>query len=273
MQVISKEELLSQFDILRNEYIKLLNDKDVLLGWNKTQLEALYNTRIGVHQVELLQLQLITKSLKRKLEMVRSIIIKNLPLDVQFIEMIVAAELAAAELNITMQVAAIEDSKNLLKNLGSPTGAAELRKIFRELAKQLHPDITGDSSPEKQYLWQQVQNAYAMGDVSKLKALKVAYSKELMQGEEAYEELTIEQISLKNETLKEGIKIFNKEIDDIKKEFPFTIENQIKDEDWVKENVDKIQFDIKQLRIFEGELILEYTALINNYGGTKPELN
>lgn len=28
-----KEELLSSFDILRTEYIKLLNDKDVLLNW------------------------------------------------------------------------------------------------------------------------------------------------------------------------------------------------------------------------------------------------
>lgn len=273
MQLLSKEELLSQFDILRNEYIKLLNDKDVLLGWNKTQLEALYNTRIGVHQVELLQLQLRTQALKRKLEMVRSIVVRNLPLDLKDIEMQVDAELAAAELNIMMQVAAIEQSKHLLTNLSSPTGAAELRKIFRDLAKQLHPDIIGNTSPENQYLWHQVQAAYQNGDVAKLKALKVAYSKELMQGEEAYEELTIEQITLKNQTLKEGIKIFNKEIADIKKEFPFTLENQIKDEDWVQEQVDKVEIEAKQLRIFEGELILEYTALINNYGGSKPELN
>jgi len=32
-----KEELLSRFDILRTECIKLLNDKDVLHNWGKPQ--------------------------------------------------------------------------------------------------------------------------------------------------------------------------------------------------------------------------------------------
>lgn len=63
---MTKEELLSRFDILRTEYIKLLNDKDVLLNWGKPQLEALYATRIGTHQVEQLQLELRIKALKRK---------------------------------------------------------------------------------------------------------------------------------------------------------------------------------------------------------------
>lgn len=78
---------------------------------------------------------------------------------------------------------------------------------------------------------------------------------------------------LKNETLKQGIKVFNTEIEKIKTEFPFDIEQQIKDDDWVAKQVSKIEEQIKQLRSFEGELIIEYTALINNYGGTKPELN
>ena len=76
-----KEELLSRFDILRTEYIKLLNDKDVLVQWGKPQLEALYSTRIGVYQVQRLQIQLHIQALKRKLEMVRSAIAGKLPVD------------------------------------------------------------------------------------------------------------------------------------------------------------------------------------------------
>jgi hypothetical protein len=138
---MTKEELLSQFDILRTEYIKLINDKDVLLNWGKPQLEALYNTKVGVHQVQLLQLQLRVQSLKRKVELVRSTITRNLPLDVNAIELLVAAELANAELQLMQQVAQIELSKNLLSHLESPTRSAELRKVFKQLAKQLHPDV------------------------------------------------------------------------------------------------------------------------------------
>jgi DnaJ domain len=270
---MNKEKLLSQFDILRTEYIKLINDKDVLLNWGKPQLEALYNTRIGIFQVELLQLQLRITAFKKKVQMVRSIIVQNLPLDVQAIELLVASELANAELKIMQQLFDIEKSKNLLTNLDSPTRSADLRKLYRELAKQLHPDINENSSPEQEHLWHMVNDAYKHGDVEKLKALQVAYEKELLQGEKKLEELTEEQISLKSETLKQGIKIFNVEIEKIKNEFPFTIEQQIKDDDWVNEEVKKITTEITQLRAYEGELIIEFSALINNYGGAKPELN
>lgn len=270
---MTKTEVLSQFDILRTEYIKLLNDKDVLLNWGKPQLEALYNTKIGVHQIELLQSQLRIQALKRKVEMVRSIIVRNQPLDVNAIELLVASELANAELQIMQQVAQIENSKYLLTHLESPSKSAELRKMFRQLAKQLHPDVNEELTPEQTHLWHLVKDAYNNGDIEKLKAIEVAYEKELMQGELSLESLTAEQIVLKNETLKAGIKIFNTEIEKIKKEFPFDIEDKIKDDEWVSEQTNKIVEELKQLRIFEGELILEYTALINNYGGTKPELN
>jgi uncharacterized Rmd1/YagE family protein len=54
-----------------------------LLEWGKPQLEALYSTHTGMHQLEQLQFELRIKALKRKIEMVRSIIVRNLPLDGQ----------------------------------------------------------------------------------------------------------------------------------------------------------------------------------------------
>ena len=270
---MTKEELLSQFDILRTEYIKLINDKDVLLNWGKPQLEALYNTRVGVHQITLLQMQLRIQSLKRKVELVRSAIARGVPIDVNAIELLVATELANAESQIMEQVAIVEGSKYLLSHLDSPSRSVELRNLFRQLAKQLHPDVNGELSPEQQQLWHLVKDAYQYGDLEKLKAIQVAYEKELIKGEKAIENLSEEEISLKNETLKEGIKLLHNEIEGIKKEFPFDVEDKIKDEDWVQGEVEKIEIELKQLRIFEAELILEYETLINGYDGTEPELN
>lgn len=270
---MNKEELLGQFDILRTEYIKLINDKDVLLNWGKPQLEALYNTRIGIYQLQLLQLQLRVQSLKRKVELVRSAIARNVPIDVDAIELLVATELANAELQIMQQTLNIENSKTLLQHLESPNRSADLRRIFKQLAKQLHPDVNADLSMDQQQLWHIVKEAYENGDVEKLKAIQVAYEKELMQGEATLELLSEEAIALKNETLKEGIKLLFAEIETIKNDFPFTIEQQIKDDYWVNEQVEIHTVQIKELRTYEGELILEYEALINNYGGTKPELN
>ena len=102
---LPKEQLQEQYDLLRTEYIKLLNDKDVLLQWGKPQLEALYNTRIGYLQIEKLQLQLRIKALKRKIELVRAAINQNKTIDITEIELQVAAELAEAEFRIMNEVA------------------------------------------------------------------------------------------------------------------------------------------------------------------------
>ncbi len=270
---MTKEELLSRFDILRTEYIKLLNDRDVLLNWGKPQLEALYATRIGVYQVEQLQLELRIKALKRKIEMVRSAIVRNLPLDINAIERQVAAELAEAELLIMEQVVAVESGKALLTNLESPQRSSELRQVFRQLAKQLHPDVNPNLTFEQQNIWQMVTDAYNIGDLEKLKALQIVYEKEIINTETLLQQLTEEQLALKNTTLAEGIKQLQLQLADIKNNFPFTIEQDIKDDSWVKQQQDALQDAIKKLRTFEGDLILEYQSLISGYGGSKPELN
>lgn len=269
----NKEELLSRFDILRTEYIKLLNDKDVLLNWGKPQLEALYASRIGQFQVEQLQLELRIKALQRKIEIVRSKIIHNLPLDVNAIEQEVADELAEAEFEIMRQVQVVENSKAMLENLGTPERSAELRKIFKLLAKQLHPDVNPELTAEQMEIWHKVKEAYENGDLEKIKALQVIYEKEISNSENLLQELNEEQLKLRMEVLAEGIKQLENDILNIRSEFPFTIEQDIKDEIWVKSRQQAIKEVIDQLRILEGELILEYESLIKGYGGSKPELN
>ena len=273
MATLTKEELLSRFDILRTEYIKLLNDKDVLEHWGKPQLEALYASRIGSYQVEQLQLELRAKALKRKIEMVRSIIVRNLPLDVEAIERQAAAELAEAQLQVMQQVAKVEQSKAMLSHLESPERSAELRKIFKQLAKQLHPDVNPRLTAEQKEIWHKVKEAYETGDLEKIKALQVIYEKEISKAEDLLERLGEEEIKLKNEVMAEGIKQLEKEIQKIRCNFPFDIEDKIKDEAWVTEQQQAIQKMIDRLRVYEGELILEYEALVNGYGGTHPGLN
>lgn len=270
---MAKEELLSRFDILRIEYIKLLNDKDVLLQWGGPQLEALYATKIGIHQVHRLQIQLHIQALKRKLEMVRSAIARNLPVNLQEIELVVAQELQEAEKALMNQVMEVEKGKQLLTNLESPERSAELRQLFRQMAKHLHPDVNYSLTEEQVKLWHLAKEAYQRGDVEKLRALKLVYEKELMKAEDALSRLTEEDLKLRLSVLAEGIKLLNKEIAKIKNSFPFDMEEKIRDDEWVKEEVEKIEAEIKELRAYEGELILEYESLINGYGGTKPELN
>ncbi len=260
------DDLRLRFDILRTEYIKLLNDKDVLINWGKPQLEALYSTRIGIYQIELLQYKLRIQALKRKLEMARSAIARNIPIDVNAIELQVAAELADAELRIMKQVAEIEKGKKLLTHLDSPTNSADLRKCFREMAMQLHPDVNPNITEEQKRLWELVKEAYNNGDLQKLKALQVVYEKELTKAEGHIQQMSEEDILLRCARLSEGINLLNDEITAMRLEFPFNMEQQIKDEDWIAAEQEKINAEIILLRDYEAELISEYRSLIDNHG-------
>ena len=229
----TKEELQKNLDILKGEYIKLLNDKDVLLNWGKPQLEALYTTRIGYLQIDRLQLQLRIKALKRKIEMVQSAINRNVPIDITAIELQVAAELAEAEYRIMQETGKLENAKNLLSNLASPQRSSELRTLYRQFAKQLHPDVNPQLTEEQQQIWHLIQAAYESGDLEKLKAMELIYEKQLKAAGAAVQELTEEELQLKIEILKQGCIVLNEQVQQIKSEFPFTIEAQIKDEEWV----------------------------------------
>ena len=258
------EDLHTQLNLLKEEYINLLNDQDVLINWGKPQLEALYSTRIGVWQVKRLQTQLRIKALKLKLEKVRSCINQNKPVDVTAIEMEVAASLAEAEARIMLESGKIEKASELLSHLDTPERSGDLRKLYRELAKQLHPDVNNDLTQEQVQLWHLVKEAYENGDLEKLKAMRVVYEKELSATTEAETSLTPEELSLRIEVLKEGIKVLQEKILHIKSQFPFTVKHQITDDEWVEEETAKLQEELKQLDAYEQELTLEYEHLISN---------
>lgn len=263
MNTLSKAQLQDQYDLLRTAYITLLNDKDVLLQWGKPQLEALYNTRIGYLQIEKLQLQLRIKALKRKIELVHAAINQNKTTDINEIELQVAAELAEAEFRIMKEVAKLENSKNLLSNLESPERSAGLRKLYKQLAKQLHPDVNNNLTEDQKNLWHLVKDAYETGDLEKLKAIQVVYEKELTAVGNKLAELPDEEITLKIEVLKEGIKVMNEQLLKIRREFPFTIETQIKDEEWVSEQTGELKKELDKLQQYESELTLQYQRTIS----------
>ena len=253
-------KLKEQLDILKTEYIGLLNEKDVMINWGKPQLEALYNTRIGVHKIQVLQLTLQVKALKRKLELVRSAIAKNEKIDFAEIELIIAAELAKAETLILIEAQKITDGKNLLNNLDSPERSTELRTVFRAVAKNLHPDVNPDLTNQQNEIWNLILDAYKLNDLDKLKALSLVYEKEIIGTET---EWSNEQLTLAIENLKEGCKIFQNEIAGIKNTFPFTIEEELNNEDWINSETEKINMDIDKLKAYETELRQEYKTLIN----------
>jgi len=90
------------------------------------------------------------------------------------------------------------------------------------------------------------------------------YGNELNQLKIQSAALTASEILLRNDVMKEGIKILYQQVNEIKLQYPFTIEEQIRDEEWVAKEVEKIYEQITQLNNYEKELVTNYSNLINS---------
>jgi hypothetical protein len=238
-----KELLKEKYLLLKSEYVKLLTDKDCLLGWGKPQLEALYVVKIGRKQLELLELRLEVKRLKKMTELAVAYLNRNEAINWDTIEKTVDNGLEKDYEDIFAEASRVACANDLLSNLASPERSAELRKLYRCLAKELHPDVNPDLTENQKNLWHAVRRAYEYGDLESLRALSV-----MVQDIEPHaNKLSADDFWLQIELLKAGIEKLLVEIEQIHSEFPFNIEKELHNEEWVKKQNEQTEMLIKQV--------------------------
>lgn len=90
----------------------------------------------------------------------------------------------------------------------------QVKKLYHELAKQLHPDINPETSKSKKLMdiWNRIVTAYKANDLSELEALQVLANKALNELGLGREEIEIPDIENRITELEEEIKrIVNKD--------------------------------------------------------------
>ena len=230
---ISEERkvLKETYLLLKGEYVQLLTDKDMLLDFGKSQLEALYVVKIGKKQFELLEIRLTVKGLKKQFELAMTYVNRNEKIDWRLIEQIVEQSLANDYAEIIKESCRIEKANHILSNLASPERSVELRKLYRQLAKELHPDVNQNLTEQQINLWHAVRRAYEYGDLESLRALSVMAN----DAENSSENLSDDELSTQIELIKAGIEKLLSDIRQIRSTFPFNIEKELRNEEWVAE--------------------------------------
>lgn len=250
--------VLQELEELSAEYIRLLNEKQVLIDWGKPQLEALYLLHVGQLQIKRLNLQLQVMALKRKIELVNASINTGQSPDMIAIELEVATELAEAEQNILTASHEYANALFYFKHLETPERTADLRKAYCRLAKKLHPDVNPGHSEWHAQLWLRVLEAYEAGDLEQLLAFELIYKEELSM-ETVVDETTA---ASRAEILRLSIRSLESEIKMIRSQFPFTHADLLYDEEWIKLQQDALEDEIGQLAAYEGQLRSELDNLL-----------
>lgn len=101
----------------------------------------------------------------------------------------------------------------------------ELKAIFKLLARRLSPEINNNISARKNRLWNRAKEAYNKNDLASLKVL----SNLLNNGADYNVRINIDDLQSKINQL------YN-DIENIKKEFPFNMKENLADDNWILES-------------------------------------
>ncbi len=165
------EQLSQECDLLKEEFAALFAEWEHLTKTVIPNIEAEYAVKIGVLHHELLLIKIDIQRTRREAELIQAAINRGANVDPESIEQQLENEFSQWKAKLDAEVTNINAAKLRLSTLMSQEDSTELRKLYRALAKKLHPDVNPNQSQDAQNVWLQVQSAYEMGDLTQLQAL------------------------------------------------------------------------------------------------------
>jgi hypothetical protein len=223
---------LKKYEDLRGAIPAYEQEKEDLLYILKPKLESVYYERVGKLKVELLHVQTLTYALRRKMELIQAFVNQGKQVQMQAIEVLLKKEMEERVHKLDYETRRMEAMLALkLLPLLKPEDSAMIRSVYYKLAKNLHPDLNPDPEGKNRSLWEQVSEAYRMGDLQRMQMLELLA--------DAGGDHLPEAPKILND-LKERIRMMNgymeklmEDIRSIKSAFPFDLADLLPDQEWV----------------------------------------
>lgn len=261
------QKLADEIALLREELAKLLTETDNLMRIVKPNLLALYQTKIGTWELRLLEAKCALARLKRKIELAQARLNQGRKPDWTEIEGQLDLEFLQWQAELKETVARIEAAQSRLQHLLPAAETHELKKLYRALARKLHPDLNPRQGEDAGRLWLRVQDAYEAGDLEELKALALLA--------DAFAEIplpsAIEALQEQRPVLEKQIASKLAQIEQVQAQPPFTLRRQLQDEEWLTERRQQIKSQIEETERARAALEKHCQTLLKETGnGSEP---
>ena len=223
------QQITDENALLREEFVSLLTEAEDLIHTVRPNLLALYQTKIGVWELRLLQAKFTVARVRRQIELAQAsinrgerpdLIAIECALEVEFLEWVTKLEEAAQR---------IQEAENRLKRLLSPEDDRELKKLYYALVKRLHPDVNPNVTEDQRRLWSRAQSAYEAGDLPELRALALLAEKSASVPPSK----SLDSLRRDQKILEEQIATALKRVEQVESQPPFTLRRKLEDEAWL----------------------------------------
>lgn len=238
-----------QLNFLKDELTELIYRKDHLVFTKKRNLEALYVLKVGKHEYRLMEEECHTARLKRKIALLQAQVNQGKAINLKKIEGILDEEYRQWEQKIREMDAEVKKADQRIKSMMSREDSKLLAKLYRKLVKILHPDLNPNLDSKLKILWQRLQDAYKWGDLDEVKLIDM-----LANGMEEKELDNQSQLKRLIEKYGQKIRKISDEIVAMLASFPFDMEENLKNPEWIKQKVSESRQKIEEQQKYQQQL-------------------
>jgi hypothetical protein len=164
--------LLERVEHAKQQLALLLEEREHLLQREALAWRMVYFEKIGVLEQELFELECELARKRRRFELIQALLNRRMPVDERRIDEQLEQEFQ--EYLQTLHEMAAEQQWYLFWRDAEklePAVLDELKALYRQLIKWLHPDVNLDLSELQRALWHRVIAAYEANDLEMLKML------------------------------------------------------------------------------------------------------
>lgn len=219
------DKLKDEINILKRTFTSLILERDNIKHVVCRNIEMKYTLELGGLEYRAYALNCKMLRLKRKIELIQMKINRQESIDNVEISNILDLEFAEYQENLRMLLEKVNESISRSKSkLLTDDELKEVKALYREIIKKLHPDVLLNSTQEQERLFQNAKNAYESGDIKTLRLIKeMIYD----VNEEDINKLSASFITEEMDRVSHLIKDIEEEINVIKNSNPYKLKEII----------------------------------------------